>query len=378
MRTTLKILIALLAAAGLYALWCAGGREPPAVTGNIGPLAASSVGTPSARGSLVGIQPVMTPQDYATPALFARKLDAALAQARDSGCLTPRSVVVFPEYIGTWLVAVGEKRSLYDRATINAAMRTLVLSNPLRFVRAFLAAPKVADKLTDSLFRMQAARMAAVYHDTFAGLARRYAVAIVAGSIVLPDPFIADGRLTPRRGAPLYNASVVYRPDGSPHPQIVRKVFPIAGELPFTAAAAPEALPVFDLPPGPTGVLICADAWYPQPYRTLRAKGAAILLVPSFFTGVGGMQRPWPGYDGAPPPADVDPADVGRLTERQAWLKYALPGRIAASGARYGLNLFLRGVFWEIHADGEPILVHEGRLLEGPPAPGGSIIALWL
>lgn len=378
MRKSLNSLIVLLVAAGLYAGWCATGRVAPAVETPPAPLAQDAVGTPSGRGGVVGLQPQMAPQDYATAARFARKLDAALSQARDAGFLTPRSVVVFPEYIGTWLVAAGEKTSVLSAATVDRAMRTLVLSNPIRFARAYLQAPPVRDPLADSLFRMKADAMAAIYHDTFAALAQRYAVAVVAGSIVLPDPFIAAGRLTPRPGAPLYNVCVVYGPNGSAFEPIVRKAFPIETERPFTTAGTPGAIPVFDLPCGPTGVLICADAWYPQTYRALRAKGAALVVVPSFFVGAGGMQRPWPGYSGAPAPSDVDPADVGRLTERQAWLKYALPGRIAAAGARHGLNLFLRGTFWDLYADGEPILVHDGRVLEGRPAPGGSMVVLWL
>lgn len=42
-----------------------------------------------------------------------------------------------------------------------------------------------------------------------------------------------------------------------------------------------KELPVFDTPLGGIGLLVCYDAWFPEAARTLAAKGARILCVPS-------------------------------------------------------------------------------------------------
>jgi len=43
-----------------------------------------------------------------------------------------------------------------------------------------------------------------------------------------------------------------------------------------------EDLPVFNMPWGKTGVLICADRRWPETARVLRLKGAGIVLIPSY------------------------------------------------------------------------------------------------
>ena len=50
-------------------------------------------------------------------------------------------------------------------------------------------------------------------------------------------------------------------------------------------------LPVFDMPWGKTGVLICADRRWPETARVLRLRGAGIILIPSF--GMWGLDNEW-------------------------------------------------------------------------------------
>ena len=171
------------------------------------------------------------------------------------------------------------------------------------------------------------------------------------GSIVLPSPRVEAGRLVAGDGS-LENVSAVFRPDGGVEDALARKAYPIEEEKAFLVACPLSGLPVFVTPAGRLGVLICADSWYPQAYRLLRAKKIDLLAVPSYAADDDCWNRPWHGYDGAPAPSDVDPADVGRLTEGQAWSRYALLGRFASSGARAGANVFLRGELWDLGDDG--------------------------
>ena len=125
-------------------------------------------------------------------------------------------------------------------------------------------------------------------------------------------------------------------------------------------------------------MLICADAWYPEPYRVIAAQEADLLVVPSYSPGDGHWSAPWAGYDGAPPPPDVDPQDVGRLTEGQAWIKYAMADRLPRTGIRAGINVFLRGRLWDLGADGHTTLSWRDQVIEAPDVDGAALVNAWL
>jgi predicted amidohydrolase len=328
------------------------------------------------RGNLLGVQPFVRAADYASEDTLSARLSQYTEIAAQKGWLNPRTVVVWPEYVGTWLAAAGEGPAVYKANNLNGAMRLLAMRHMLRFAREALSAREV-DRIAASLFRLKANSMARRYQAVFSGLARRYSVTMVAGSILLPSPTVKDGQVIAGAG-PLYNISAVFGPDGLAHARLVRKVVPIKTELPFVAPAPVAELPTFETPAGRLGVLICADSWYPAPYERLQAQGVELIAVPSSITTQGLWDRPWEGYDGAAAPADVDSGDVGRLTEGQAWRKYALAGRIGSAGATHGINVFLRGVLWDINADsGQALAVSEGQITESSGV-GAAILNLWL
>ena len=333
-------------------------------------------GTDAQRGNLLGIQPFMLPDDYRSADVFRAKLDGYLDVAARRGWLGERTIVVFPEHVGTWLVAAGEKPRVFQASTIAAAMQALVLSHPVRFVRA-LPSARAKDAVKYSLFRLKAPVMAGIHHAVFSGMARKRGVTIVAGSIVLPSPGISGGELVIGDGE-LYNVSAVYRPDGSPHKNLVRKVFPIRDELPFTAPASAADLPVFETPAGRLGVLICADSWHPSPYGAIVAREADFVAVLSYLSPDGVWAQPWRGYDGAPAPDDVDAHDVGTIAEGEAWLKYALAGRLPRAGIDHGINVFLRGDLWDLGSDGHTVLVRERAVVEARHVAGAAIVNSWL
>jgi hypothetical protein len=312
--------------------------------------------------NIVAVQPFMIPDDYLSRDRFYAKMDAYFQAARNQHYFGEKTVVVLPEYIASWLVLLNEKRSVVRASNLEAAMRTMILSNPVSFLRHFLTSEE-GERTAAALFRMKAHDMAHVYADVFSTLARQYGVTIAGGSLVLPGPVVKDKSIIPDPDEPLYNAGFVFHADGSIDPQVVRKVFPISSELPFTRACLLRDLPVFDLPVGRTAILICADSWYPETYYHIDSLGAEVVLVPSFAGGDNSMEGFWQGYDGAPPPGDVDSYDIGRITARQAWVKYALPGRLTQTSAVVGVNVFLRGNFWELGSDGMTLMVKDGKLM---------------
>ncbi len=334
------------------------------------------LGQDAGRGNLLGVQPFVRAADYASAEALRARLGQYLEIAAQRGWLNARTVVVWPEYVGTWLAAAGEWPPVYTAKRVDAAMRLLVVRHALRFAREVVGA-REPDRVAASLFRLKAHDMARDYQAVFSGLARRYGVTTVAGSIVLPSPKVENGQVIAGAG-PLYNVSAVFGPDGAPRANLVRKVVPITAEQPFTAPALIEDLPIFETPAGRLGVLICADSWYPAPYERLKAQGVELMAVPSSITTPGLWDKPWGGYDGAAMPADVDPGDIGRLTEGQAWRKYALAGRIASSGATRGINVFLHSALWDISGDcGQALAISEGQVTQSSGA-GPAILNLWL
>ena len=320
--------------------------------------------------NLVSIQPYLTARDYAHVDVLQRKLDGYLSRAREAGWLSDKSLVVFPEHIGTWLVAEGESFLAFRAETTSTAMLWAALGNLPDLIR-HLMVERAQDPFAAALFKSKADSMAVQYQRIFASLARRYGVTLVAGSIALPDPSVEAGQIIAGDG-PIYNSSFVFYADGSVAGP-VRKLFPIASELPFTAPAR-QPLPLFETPLGRLAVLICADSWYPQAWQQLG--DAELVAVPSFSTPDGIWDSPWLGYNGAATPADVDLRDVGALSEGQAWRKYALGGR--GGEVRAGINTFLRGQLWDLGDDGRTTAVLDGEVLQGARRDGAIISGLWL
>lgn len=335
------------------------------------------LGTDTGRGNLVAIQADMRAEDYRSEASFIAKLGASLQTAQAQGWLSNRTIAVFPEYVGTWLVAAGESEAVWAAKVLQQAMRALVLAHPLAFARNLIAA-REKGRTEAALFRLKARSMAEIYTRAFSGLAKQYGVTIVAGSILLPEPQVAAGQVEPGKGsAALQNVSAVFQPDGQIYPQLVRKCFPIQDELPFVACARLSDLPSFETPAGRLGVLVCADSWYPQAYAQLASARIDLLAVPSYLNHPGAWNKPWGGYSGWPEAQDVNREDIGGINESQAWRKYALSGRLASSGARAGVNVFLHGNLWDMGADGASLIIKGDKILEAQPG-SGALLNLWL
>ncbi len=304
------------------------------------------IGAGSGRGNLLGIQPWMRQVDYASEEAFFSRLDGYFRAAREKGWIAKNTIAVLPEYLGTWLVVASEKRPVLQATTITAAMSHLVRSHPVAFALELLRA-REKQRVEASLFRLKAQEMARIYTAVFSRLAREYGVTIAAGSILLPEPRVVNGQVLAGKG-PLYNICAVFRPDGRAEPELVKKAYPIASEQPFVSQGTPGEIPAFDTPAGRLGILICADSWFPEAFERMRALEVEILAVPSAVLPGDHWMQPWMGYSGFTAPEDVDPTDIGRLLEFQAWDRYALEGRFARSGARLGMNLFLYGVLWDL------------------------------
>jgi predicted amidohydrolase len=356
--------------------WIFSGRKYPALQpeGFLDHLEELPDDSPCAR-NIVAVQPYMLTTDYLSRESFYQKLNIYFEEAARQKYFHERTVVLLPEYLATWLVILNEKISVANAATVNEAMRIILLSNPVAFIRNYFKAQGEADRIAATIFRMKAEAVAEAYNSVFRQLAQTYQVTIVGGSVVLPNPAIQENSIVPDLSGPLYNTSFIFHPDGTIDTKIIRKVFPIQSELPFVKSCPiQQAIPAFDLPVGRTAVLICADSWYHQAYHQVDSLQAEIVLVNSYLAGNLRMSALWQGYNGAAVPDDVNRQDVGRLTEMEAWKKYSMPGRLAQSHARIGANVFLRGRLWDLGNDGTIFLMRNGILL---PAGEARMAGIW-
>jgi hypothetical protein len=102
--------------------------------------------------NIVGIQPFIVPQDFLTEDHFYGKMKGYFDQARSSGFFKVNTVVLLPEYLGTWLVIAGEKESVASQKTIAGAMSVMVLSNPIQTLRHYFITAGETDRLAANLF----------------------------------------------------------------------------------------------------------------------------------------------------------------------------------------------------------------------------------
>jgi predicted amidohydrolase len=380
MRILRFISLALVTSTSVWFFWSLTGHGVDhAPSADPSPMHTTALGQPGKQGNLLAVQPWLRTQDYATSATLERKLATYLQSAFERGWLQGgKTIAVFPEYTGTWLVAADEKAAAIEAADVGSAMTAVALTHLPEFLYRMATAPAVAAADKWALFTLKAESMATAFETVFSNLARRFGIYVVAGSTVLPQPEIVDGHLRVHPGSPLVNVSALFGPDGRIVPPLVIKAFPIADEQTFLASGDRLQQPVFDTPAGKLAVLICADAWFPQAYTQARERGATLMAVPSFSAGDGIWNTPWGGYSGAPNAADVDMADIGKLTEGQAWNKYAMQARAAKNGVHTAANVFLRGQLWDLGSDGATLALQGGQAFTAPTVNTAALTNIWI
>ncbi|WP_435352638.1 carbon-nitrogen hydrolase family protein [Emticicia sp. SJ17W-69] len=378
MKNTLKnAFITLFSFILLYLVWINMGKTTH-LTQSLKIDVSESYGDSTQKANILGVQAFMEPIDYASEENFKRKIQFYLEQAHQKHFLIEnKTVVVFPEYIGTFLVATNEKNSLYEAKTLQEGLQTMVFSNIGQFLKTYLTTPKeVKDKIKYAAFAMKAQEMAKIYQNVFAELSKKYKVTIVAGSILLPNPSVEDGILKVNDGL-LFNTSMVFDNNGKLNSNLIKKAFPTADELSFVCSAKPEETPIFETPIGKMGVLVCADAWFSASYKVLKGKGVDFIVTPSYSNGYGNWNKKWTGYSGAETPADAK-ASIGKLTLGDAWVKHAMAERAKTeAGVKKGLNVFLQGNIWDLGADGSTIILNDSAKATSHIGKA-ALVNLWL
>src|SRR5690349_533933 len=91
--------------------------------------------SPSGR-SLVGIQPALAPEHFLSLTSLNARIRACLDFARVAGCITDRTVVVFPEYFGLYFCLCGAPTDVLKAGSLKAVAARLARHRPLDLLRA--------------------------------------------------------------------------------------------------------------------------------------------------------------------------------------------------------------------------------------------------
>lgn len=339
----------------------------------------SEIGENNHKGNLVGIQPFMEAPDYARFENYYDKIDRYFAKAQKELFFDDKTVVVFPEHIGTWLVALDESPEIYYKHSFDAALRQMALDNFKGLVKQDVGPIHKQKILNKKLFALKAEKMAKIYDYVFSSMAKKYDVTVVAGSITLPDPRVVKGKLTVGHKGPFYNVSVIYNPKGQADPQLIINRAPVHKILTFVSEPENYSMPTFDLPVGKTGVLISHDSFYGEHYERFEKKHVDCILVPSCMAISPSESKKCNGLvkQQLPPSLlEVESIDTNPLEE--VCIDYALAANLETIGVKNGFNVFFRGKIWDLETKGHSIVVNEGKVTKGFQVEGSSIINVWL
>ncbi|NVJ69177.1 MAG: hypothetical protein HWE08_02410 [Alphaproteobacteria bacterium] len=369
------ILLAPLVVAGFYLFWP--GFSPVSEAPNLHLMHTQSFGADTGGGNVIGIEPYMEPLDYASSDRFQAKLDGYFQEAKNKGWIKDNTIVLLPEHIGTWLLAVDQGSRVYTADDPLTAMLPIITGNLVSYLKNLFIFDD-ADNVTAALMRTRTRASADVQLEVYSALARKYRVTLVSGSSALMTPGIYADSLSYGHG-PIFNSSFLFGPDGQPQIDAIRKVHPIPSEIGFIEASDPEFLPTFEVSGDwKLGVAICADSWFDNTIGYLAAEGTNLLLVPSFLTDTD-WDAPWQGYLNDAPENAGWKQDIDAITEGEAWQKYALPAKAQAYGIKWGMNVFLKGTLWGMKGSGRAMILENSVLHIGKGGDNGAALYnLWL
>ena len=180
-------------------------------------------------------------------------------------------LVVFPELGGVMVMPplLRDLRSTLLKQADQGQRKHASLWQQLRGVAASTAARLLNAQLRTSfagLLEQHPGEVATTYHDLFAGLAREFAITLVAPSAYLPDP--SDGVVRA--------LAVVFGPNGERLGQQAKVVLHPADE---GLAQPGTTWDVIQTEVGALGLMLGSDVLYPEVGRLLAYQGAEILLA---------------------------------------------------------------------------------------------------
>ncbi|TGM46860.1 hydrolase, carbon-nitrogen family protein [Leptospira biflexa] len=274
-------------------------------------------GTDRKYGNLVGIQLVLKPADYVKEEWWKERIEETLIKGKSSGIFDRKTIVIFPEHLGSGLVFLNEKSRFINSETLAEALKT-----------------KGENFSINELLLSKSELMAEVYVRTFSSLAKEYNVPILGGTIILPNPKIVRGNLVLDPKGPLYNVAIPFSADGKLMEPMVKKSVLAEEEQKVYAAGETNQDRIWIVPGWKVGIFIGQEVFEPSLYSRLTGKAIDGLISPSSVY----PNMKWSEKD---------------LSDPNIWKQEGMPKFIKSTRAQDLVQVFLSGHLFENHWNGK-------------------------
>jgi hypothetical protein len=356
-----------------YYAWSEGDRrvnesEYSELSANAPQLLIRSIGYDRNAGNVLAIQAFMNVLDYSSSEKFFEKIDSYLLEAKKKGYLNENTVVLFPEHIGTPLVLIGEKKSVYAANTVSSAFTQIAVGNLIGYFKSSF--DQSHKNRAEVIFKMKANEMKNIYVDTFRKLSTSYHVTIIAGSILLPQPEInPTSNEISLKGGSIYNTSFIFLPDGKIYPKFGAKQNLAMTEGKIAVYLNPENsfLQFKNM-----GIVLSNDSLYNSTYAD-KTRDKEIVLAPSAILEKDEVD--WKTEDIYAPKDLPD----STLTQSELWRKYSIFEKTKLSQTnRVTVQVVMLGNFFDLVLEGETSAIIRYVATEGLDNKKPAILNIWL
>jgi hypothetical protein len=310
----------------------------------------------------------MNELDYSSPERFYDKMESYMEEAKKNGFVKEGTIFLFPEHIGTPLVLLGEKKTVYAANSISSALTQIAIGNLFGYFNTYLASTNQKNR-GEIIFKMKADEMKSTYENTFRKLSTLYGVTIIAGSILLPTSEInpETNKIQLKNGS-IFNSSFIFLLDGKIFPKIGIKHNLAKTER--LVAVSQNSKDVF-LEFNKSGIILSNDSLYSSMYGE-KSKNMEILLSPSAL--LENDEIDWKNIDIYGSKEILDTS----LTQTELWRKYSIFEKTKTSQAnRIVIQVFLLGKFFDLTLEGESSGMIRYVASEGLDNKNPAILNVW-
>lgn len=219
--------------------------------------------------TLVAVQMAFRLEDYRSAESFRKRIESLVRSIRQR---YPNDdlLVVFPEDVGLGLIFTQDYELVHKCSTMVEAGLRMMERHHARLMPSESGEVSFP-AMVRRLLLLVGGFVERVYHETFAEVARRYRVWLVAGSAPIPE------------GECVYNICYTYNPKGE-RVLVQRKInlVLLEQEAGLNLCSAPSKLATVQTPFGKLGVLVCLDGFYHDLLDQLVKQGVQVVAQPSF------------------------------------------------------------------------------------------------
>ncbi|BDA80500.1 carbon-nitrogen hydrolase [Leptospira kobayashii] len=300
-------------------------------------------------GNIISMQVYLDGSDFSKQEWWAERIEELLKTGKDANIYDRKTIIIFPEHIGTGLVFLGQKERVFHSPDWKTAIDTFAIQHEAELV-PHLEFSKKAQPKWEAAFRYQSQLMADTYQLTFARLAKEYSVPILAGSIILPSPKIVGGKLIVDPKGPLYNVSVSFSADGRVMDPLVRKTLLTEEEEMILEPGDVAQDRTWVVPGWKVAVFLGHEVFNSALYERLKGRPLDGLVSPAFSFPKLNIEK-MKNY--------INDPEIGSLSENEIWIKHGLSKHIKITRAVESVQVFLHGKFFEEGTSGKTFNIRD-------------------